>query len=169
MTTDLDRIADLAREKAAENLAFRRYLRGQSRPKHEFSEIAAGVEAQIDCTQCANCCRELRVEVSTAEAAAIAAHLGMGLEDVMRLYTSYDAHREERMLARQGGACVFLDGKLCMIHAARPKACRDFPHTHPDGVSLGSRMSSVCRHSEVCPILFHALEEYKRRLGFRHG
>lgn len=168
MITDLAQIQRLAQEKEAENLAFRRYLRGHQRPKHEFSEVAAGVEEQIDCTQCANCCREMDVEVSTAEVTAIAAHLGMRVEDALRLYTRFDPHAQERTLAKKDGACVFLDGNLCMVYEARPRPCREFPHTHPPGVSLGSRMSSVCRHASVCPILYNALEAYKHRLGFRH-
>lgn len=164
--TDLVQIQRLAQEKEGENLAFRRYLHDHHRPEHEFEEIAARVEGEIDCTKCANCCREMDVEVSTAEVTAIAAQLGMRLDDAMRLYTSFDPHSEERTLAQKDGVCVFLDGMLCMVYEARPRTCREFPHTHPHGVSLGSRMSSVCLHASVCPILFNALEEYKHRLGF---
>lgn len=167
MITDLEQIRRLAEQKEAENLEFRRYLHKHHRPEQEFGEVAAGVEQQIDCTQCANCCREMDVEVSAAEVTAIAAHLGMRVEDALRLYTTFDPHAQERTLAKKDGACVFLDGKLCIVYEARPRACREFPHTHPPGVSLGSRMSSVCRHASVCPILYNALEEYKHRLGFR--
>jgi hypothetical protein len=166
--TDLIEIERLAHEKAAENLAFRRHLHDHRRPEREFEEIAARVESQIDCTKCANCCRTMDVVVSGTEMTRIAAHLDMRLEDVLRLYTVFDPHTRERTLAGRDGACVFLDNNLCMIYEVRPKTCRDFPHTHPHGATLGSRMSSICLHSEVCPILYNALEEYKHRTGFHH-
>lgn len=169
MINDLEEVRRLAREKEAENLAFRRYLHDHRRPEREFEEIARQVESAIDCTRCANCCRALEADITSAEGEAIAAHLGMPLEAVLRLYTVFDPHTGARTLAQRAGACVFLDSNLCLIYDARPRPCRDFPHTHPQGVSLGSRWPSVCRNAEHCPILYNALEQYKHRLGFRHG
>jgi Fe-S-cluster containining protein len=103
----------------------------------------------------------LDVDVSPADIRAIAEFLGSTEADVRRLYVT-----EEHTLWRTKGACVFLHGNLCLIYPVRPRACRDFPHIHAQGVSLGSRMSSICRHAAVCPILFNAIEEYKHRTGF---
>lgn len=168
MITNLDEVSRLAHEKEAENLAFRRYLHDHHRPEHEFEQVATRVEREIDCTHCANCCRTMDVAVTGLDVTAIAGHLGMRVEDAQRLYTAFNPHSGERTLAQKSGACVFLDDNLCMIYEVRPKTCRDFPHTHPHGTTLGSRMSSICLHSEYCPILYNALEEYKHRLGFHH-
>lgn len=168
MIVDLVQIERLAQEKEAENLAFRRYLHGHHRPEHEFEEVAARVESEIDCTKCANCCRTMDVEARAGEAEAIASYLEMQVGEVLRLYMEFDPHTGARTVAQRNGECVFLDGNLCLIYEVRPRACRDFPHTHPHGVTLGSRWSSICSHSRHCPILFNALEEYKHRLGYHH-
>jgi hypothetical protein len=57
-----------------------------------------------------------------------------------------------------------------MIHEARPKACRDFPHVSIGKCSLGSRQSLLARWAPLCPIIFNALEAYKHLTGYdRHA
>ena len=69
-----------------------------------------------------------------------------------------------------GRGRVFLDSNLCMIHEARPKACRDFPHVSIGKCLLGSRQSLLARWAPLCPIIFNALEEYKHLTGYhRHA
>ena len=53
-----------------------------------------------------------------------------------------------------------------MIYAARPAACRDFPHLAPCTHSLGGRLSSLCRNAWFCPIIYNALESYKHLVGY---
>jgi Fe-S-cluster containining protein len=64
---------------------------------------------------------------------------------------------------------VFLRGNLCTVYEARPRACREFPYLVSHQRSLGGRMSSVCKHASLCPIVFNALEAYKHAVGYRRG
>jgi uncharacterized protein len=105
--------------------------------------------------------------VGRAEIDAIASHLGIEAADVIRLHISPDpAVPAARVLLNKKDACTFLDGNLCMIYAARPAACRNFPHLAPCAPSLGARMSSLCRNAWFCPIIYNALESYKRLVGY---
>ena len=77
--------------KEAENVRFRRYLHARHQDRiAPFQIIASKVEAQIDCTACANCCREMIVEVTPAEIRAIAMHLNLSVEDVRLKHTTAD-------------------------------------------------------------------------------
>jgi hypothetical protein len=163
----LAEVRRLAESKEAENLSFRRYLHAHHDRVEPFQIIASRIETQIDCTQCANCCRELIVEVTRVEVEAIAAYLNMSVGDVLLKHTKADPEdSRKRVLRNERDACTFLDGNLCLIYEVRPRPCRQFPHVHPGEHTLGSRIESACRHSVVCPILYHALEEYKHQAGY---
>ncbi|MGD0000201.1 MAG: YkgJ family cysteine cluster protein [Bryobacteraceae bacterium] len=168
MVTDPAEVRRLAEAKEAENVRFRRYLHARHQDRiTQFQIIATRIEAQIDCTACANCCREMIVEANQVEIEAIAAHLNLSVEEVRRKHTTADPDdSSQRVLRNERNACTFLDGNLCLIYDARPGACRRFPHAHPGEHSLGARIESACRHAAVCPILYNALEEYKHQSGY---
>jgi Fe-S-cluster containining protein len=130
--------------------------------------MAHEVESQIDCTQCANCCRQTLVEVSNLEITRIAEYLRMEPAEVTRLYTTTedpDAPGTRVLLNRNNG-CVFLDGNLCIVYEARPDACRRFPHLVNSRRSLGSRMASIFQRASYCPIVYNTLEAYKHLVGY---
>jgi uncharacterized protein len=166
VTTDLVQIRLLAQEKDAENLEFRRHLRAHPGLEHTFDETALEVARLIDCTSCANCCRQTRLDISAEEIAAIAGYLGCTAEQVTRLYTEEDVSDHRRIVRHVDGACVFLDGNLCLIYEARPRACRDFPYVGKKEASLGHRMTSMFSHAWFCPIIYNAIEAHKKRVGY---
>jgi uncharacterized protein len=166
VVTDLVEIGQLSEAKKEENVRFRRYLSIHKFPEHTLRELAHEVEKQIDCRACANCCRQTSVDVSPAEIRTIARYLDTDPEKAAREYTTTDPKDGRTTLRQSGGACVFLDGNLCMIYEARPRPCRDFPHLVTIGRSLGSRMASICRRACICPIVYNTLEDYKRLTGY---
>ncbi len=168
LVTDLAEVFRLGAAKAEENVAFRRFLRAHSHPDKQFHILASEVQQQVDCTACANCCRHSVVTVSKREIEDIARYLGIEPEAAARLYSVPDPDAPAlRVLKNSGEACVFLDGNLCMIYEARPKTCRDFPHVAAGIRSLGGRPASHARWAPHCPIIYNALERYKRLTGFQ--
>ena len=146
MITDLAEVARQGMAKSAENLQFRRYLAAHHRRIEAFQAIAMAVQERIDCTKCANCCRESIVSVRAAEVARIAVYLGIDEAEVVQHYTAPDAESPRARTLRTGkNGCVFLRDNRCSIYAARPQACRDFPHVAPGAHSLGARLESHCR------------------------
>jgi Fe-S-cluster containining protein len=167
VVTDLVEIRRLGASKEAENRDFRRYLSAHHHRVEPFQILAAEIQQQIDCTVCANCCRYATVTVDQSEIETIARHLGYETELVVRQYTTADSDAlTTRVLKSTPEGCIFLDGNLCTIYEARPKACRDFPHVAPGTRSLGGRFSSLCRWAPLCPIIYNALESYKHLVGY---
>ena len=167
MVTDLVQIRRLGEAKETENLHFRRYLCAHHAPLGPLRALATAISREIDCTGCANCCRHGSVSVSRKEIEALARYLGMEPAEVARLYTEVDPDEPSGTLLRSTrDGCVFLDGNLCLVYEARPKACRDFPHVTLARRSLGGRLSSLCRWVPLCPIIYHSVESYKRLVGY---
>jgi Fe-S-cluster containining protein len=128
VVTDLAEVSRLGTAKAKENLAFRRHLSARNYADEPFQILASEVQQHVDCTNCANCCRNSVVPVNKPEIENIASYLGVTPEAAAHLYTVPDPDAPaSRILRDSGDACVFLDGNLCMIYEARPKTCHDFP------------------------------------------
>ena len=167
MVTDLAEVFRLGTAKVKENLAFRRYLSAHHHTDAPFQILAGEVQRHVDCTACANCCRNSVVSVNKSEIENIARHIGSTPEAVARLYTVPDPDTPGlRILRSSKEGCIFLDGNLCTIYEGRPKTCRDFPHVAVGEHSLGSRQSSLARWAPICPIIFNALEQYKHLTGY---
>ncbi len=167
MVTDLVEIRRLGTLKAAENVAFRRYLAGRHCAIEPFQAIASSVQHEIDCTACASCCRHSVVSVGRAEMEEIARRLGLPVDEFVTRHTDPDPDAPARRILRSSrNGCIFLDGNLCSIYEARPKACREFPHVTPGEHSLGARMASLCRWAPLCPIVYNALEVFKHAVGY---
>lgn len=167
MVTDLAEVFRLGTEKAEENLAFRRYLASHRYPEMPFQILASEIQQQIDCTACANCCKYSIVEVTAADIDQIARHLDVRAKSVTELYTvAAEEGGGRRILKSTEQGCIFLDGALCLIYDARPSPCREFPHVAVGSHTLGGRHSSHGRWAALCPIIYNALEAYKKATDY---
>jgi hypothetical protein len=78
---DLTRIQHLSKERDDENWKFRSWLK-QYAPDdidHIVKAISRKYFALIDCKQCANCCRSLKLELAESELYTIAKTLGQSI------------------------------------------------------------------------------------------
>lgn len=168
MLTDLVEIGRLTTANKGENLAFQRHLAAHHYPEGPFRILCRSVEQQIDCTACANCCRQTQVSLSDLDVVTIARYLGTEPAEIVRHYTIPDSDNSTtRILRHSREECIFLDGNLCTVYEARPRACREFPHLATGARSLGSRMPSVFKRASLCPIVYNVLESYKELIGYR--
>ena len=168
MTTDLVQIRLLGEKKREENLRFRRYMKSHDHSDRILRRIAQGIEEQIDCTECGNCCRVATAVVTERDAERLARALSISRAQFLAEYTTEDPEEGRILLRSEETGCVFLEGATCTVYEARPDACQRFPHLVRGSGSIASRMWQFVDRAAYCPIVYNSLEAFKEKLGFRH-
>ncbi len=158
----------MGEKKLIENQRFRLHLKRHSFVERKLKKIAQQVEENIDCKQCANCCRVATTEVVERDIERLAKFIGMKPIEVLRTYTEV-SEDEGRILKRTDAGCVFLEGNLCTVYEGRPGTCQDFPHLVHGAGSFVSRMWKMADRACFCPIVYNSLEEMKKEVGFQAG
>jgi uncharacterized protein len=154
---DLSKIQQLSHERDDENREFRSWLK-QFAPDN-IDDIVKTLSqkyfALIDCTQCANCCRSLQLELKRSELHAIAKTLGLSI-----------AAFEKKSMSdgMVNPPCPMLNGNLCSIYEKRPEVCRSFPHLEKPGFT--TRLMGVIENLSICPIAFNTFEELKATVAW---
>ena len=155
MIEDLVQIRLLGEKKRPENERFRRYLKSHDHSDRRLRRMAEEIEEQIDCTQCANCCRVATTQVNERDVERLSRHLGTSPARFLADYTT--------MSDDEG---LILEGNLCSVYEARPDTCSRFPHMVRGSGSIVSRMWQFIDRACYCPIVYNALETFKEDAGF---
>ena len=168
MITDLVQIRTLGDRKRDENLRFRRHMKSHDHSDRILRRIAEGIEEQINCLECANCCRVATASVNERDIERLAKALGVKPARVVADYV-VEAEDEGLVLRHDEatGACVFLSGNECTVYESRPETCQKFPHLVRGNGSVASRMWQFVDRACYCPIVYNSLEAFKDQLKFR--
>ena len=162
LETNRDTIATLAKEREAENDAFRSYIRQQD--SQQIDEIVHRlndeISPQIDCTKCGACCRQLMINVTEPDAERMASHLEISTETFKENYVEVGS----QMMIINTIPCHFLSENKCTAYEARFSECREFPHLHKSNFS--SRLFGTLIHYAKCPIIFNVVERLKDETHF---
>ena len=167
MITDLVQIRLLGQKKTDENLRFRRFMKSRDHSDRILRRIAEGIQEQIDCTQCANCCKTSTTEISERDIDRLAKHLRISREQFLAEYSMPGDRGRLNLRFSPDTGCVFLEGTTCSVYDARPDICQRYPHLVRGNGSIASRMWSFVGRASVCPIVYNSLEAFKRELRFR--
>ena len=159
LATDPTEVQCLAEELDDENWAFRASIKARFDPDDELlmSEVcrlADDITSQIDCTACANCCRVLAPPVDRGEMQQLAQALGMSTSSLQQTYLRQEDPGRWELPA----PCPLLDGNLCRVYDARPRACREYPHLHND---FRAHSMARIKDASICPIVFNVIEKMK--------
>jgi Fe-S-cluster containining protein len=167
MITDLVQIRLLGEKKRDENLRFRRFMKSRDHSDRILRRIAEGIEEQIDCTLCGNCCRVATAVISERDVERLVRYLRISRERFRADYTMQD--EEEGLILRrtEESGCVFLEGNTCTVYEARPDTCQRFPHLVRGNGSIASRMWQFVDRACYCPIVYNSVEAFKEELRFR--
>jgi Fe-S-cluster containining protein len=95
-------------------------------------------EIHYQCQRCTHCCRWPGfVKIDADETAPIAAHLGLSEDDFIQRFTQLRPQRDGLALVARppavdgnpDHACIFLEGRDCVIQPVKPRQCAGFPNT----------------------------------------
>lgn len=156
---DLSKFNQTAHRRSAENKKFLSKLKDKNSRKlddafHREHEL---VFEQIDCLQCANCCKTTSPIFYPNDIERIAKSLRIKPGDFVDKYLRVD---EDHDYVLKSSPCPFLDGdNYCAIYSDRPKACREYPHT--DRKKVVQIMDLTHKNTLVCPAVLEIVERLK--------
>jgi Fe-S-cluster containining protein len=166
MLTDLVQIRRLEQQQRGENAKFRAYLKSHRHSDRRLRRFGEEIEAEIDCTACANCCRVTEVGITEKDIEKLSKFVGTSEQEFVEQFTALD-NSGAVILKRNEGGCVFLEGNLCSVYEARPANCANFPHVVRGTGSIASRMWQFLDRVGYCPIVYNWMEVVKEDIGFR--
>lgn len=168
MSIDLVQIRTLAQSKEDENYRFRRFLKQCDLEPEELDDrvfaITRSVWASIDCTKCANCCREVKPGFTEEEVDRLARRFEVTREQFIEKYLERD-HDNDTSWTTRTTPCPFLKDNRCSVYEDRPATCSGYPYLYePDFVF---RTLGMVERTFTCPIVYEVMEQLKKSLGFR--
>lgn len=164
MELNLAQIAKLGKEKKAENQRFFSQLKKKTPKNLDYIVQNIHDEAfeQIDCLQCANCCKTVGPLLTNNDIERISKYLRLKPSDFITKYLQID---EDKDYVFQSMPCPFLGSdNYCLIYDVRPKACREYPHT--DRKKIYQIDKITIKNTEFCPIAYKVVEEMKKEIKF---
>jgi uncharacterized protein len=165
--TDLVQIERMGEKKRKENEALRRHMKMHNVPERRLRKIAEEVEGQIDCTECANCCKVATAQLLERDVERLAKHMRLSISKFKAEYTMEDPEDGLVLKRDDQAGCVFLDGKTCTVYETRPASCENFPHLVRGQGTIPARMWQFIDRATYCPIVYNTLEAFKPALGFK--
>ena len=130
---------------------------GKSKSKkinHLADEIHEEVFREINCLDCANCCKSIPPILNEMDAKRAAKFLGMKPSDFKSQFVRID---EDMDMVINKSPCPFLENdNKCSIYDGRPRACREYPHT--DNYEFQKNIKLHLKNSEYCPAVYHILD-----------
>jgi uncharacterized protein len=160
-------IKGFKRKTAKKRKIYTTFLRGLHRRKVrglESTVVKLNDETfkEIDCRNCANCCKTMTPTYTSGDIKRIAAHVKMTPAQYKEKYLYLDDTGD---WMHYNLPCHFL-GKdnLCTIYEIRPRDCRGFPHTHNRNFANSTTVN--IQNLEYCPATFRIVEKlYEQVIG----
>ncbi|HEX6180550.1 MAG TPA: YkgJ family cysteine cluster protein [Chitinophagaceae bacterium] len=111
--------------------------------------------SNINCLECANCCKNYSPRFKTPDIKRISKHLGMKESVFIETYLRLD---EDGDYVVRSTPCPFLGSdNFCGIYDVRPSDCARYPYTDED--VLLKRPQLTLKNSTVCPAVYYVLEK----------
>jgi Fe-S-cluster containining protein len=158
----IDNLPKLAKDKYIENKKFFQKLKKKPPKNLDYTMLELHEETfvQIDCLECANCCKTTGPLFTNKDIERISKFFRLKPQQFIEQYLRID---EENDYVLQSVPCTFLGtDNYCSIYEVRPKACREFPHTNRKKFQQISNLT--LKNVIICPAAFNIVEAMKKQI-----
>jgi Fe-S-cluster containining protein len=151
LEANLKNITEIAKQKAEENSAFKGYLKVQNVEEVDtiVQTLNHKITPQIDCTDCGNCCANLRPAATR--------------ETLIKFVKEEEI---DKYMYAESMVCKNLVDKKCTVYSDRPDECKSFPYM--DRKNFVNRTTGTFQNYEICPIVFNIIETLKTELKWSY-
>jgi Fe-S-cluster containining protein len=123
-----------------------------------FHNLHEEVFEEMDCLTCANCCKTTSPIFYDTDIERLAKELRIKAVDFVAKYLKVDDDGDQVL---KSAPCPFLGhDNYCSVYEARPKACREYPHT--DRKKMVQIMELTHKNTLICPAVFEIVERLKK-------
>ncbi|SFB38291.1 hypothetical protein SAMN04489723_108191 [Algoriphagus aquimarinus] len=157
MEIDLENFNKESKSEYSSHVKLRARLR-KVKPKvldEMFEELHEEAFREIDCLDCANCCKTTSPIFLNTDIDRLAKSFRMKSSAFIDEYLHRD---EEGDFVLNSSPCTFLgaDNK-CLVYEDRPKACREYPHTNRK--KMHGILELSLKNTLVCPAVFKIFQQ----------
>ena len=131
----------------------------------KFHDLHNEVFKEIDCLECANCCKTSSPIFIEKDVTRISKHLNMKPGDFHEKYLKRD---DEYDIVLKESPCAFLnENNACSIYDVRPRACSEYPHTNRKKFIQITDLTLA--NTKVCPATHSIIENLKKRIPLHYN
>ncbi len=124
----------------------------------QFHSLHDKYMEKINCLDCGNCCKSISPAVKDSDITRLSKYLKIKPSVLIEKYFSLD---EEGDFVFRNQPCPFLgEDNYCSVYDARPRACREYPHT--DRVKVHQILNITYKNISFCPIVYEIVQELKQ-------
>lgn len=141
------------------NAAFFRQVRVKPGVKVDdaFQKMHDTIFAEVDCLECANCCKSLGPKLNSADIRRISGALRIKPSEFETKHLRID---EDNDFVFASMPCIFLEAdNTCSIYDDRPRACHEYPHTNQR--KMHQVLDITLKNMSTCPAVFIIVERLK--------
>ncbi|HEY5691643.1 MAG TPA: YkgJ family cysteine cluster protein [Cyclobacteriaceae bacterium] len=162
---DLSSFCETASNRSKSNRKFLTSVKHENPRKVDgaFHRLHDEVFEEVDCLECANCCKTTSPIFYQTDIDRAAKAVRMKPGDFIEKYLKVD---EDRDFVLKSAPCVFLGSdNYCSIYESRPKACRQYPHTNRK--KMVQIVDLTYKNTLVCPAVLEIVERLKKVEGLK--
>lgn len=156
MNEELAESIQKAIKRKAENKALVKHLK-RIKPNQlddKFHSQHVDVFSEIDCLDCANCCKTTSPTFYGRDIDRLAKHLKIKPSSFIDQYLRID---EDNDYVLKMAPCPFLHlDNYCSVYDSRPAACREYPHTNRKRIYQLLDLS--LKNTTICPAVARIFE-----------